>query len=149
MSRNINVFGLTFIVLLALLVAILDMMLLRFLIFLSRFKRAMGPRIDRWIQDGVFQLQRRAYEAQGEGKWHDADREIPVTREKELLRDLPLESWPRSREEADEKGSTLLVKLRAIKSWESDASTIGKLANKHAHDGKRGHVRRKSWRETE
>ncbi|KAF2184852.1 hypothetical protein K469DRAFT_750706 [Zopfia rhizophila CBS 207.26] len=87
---TINAFGLALITVFSILVATLDFMLLRFLITLSRFRRAMAPKLHRWIQDGVFQLQRRAYEARGEGSWQHTDKEIPVTLGNERLEDLPV-----------------------------------------------------------
>ncbi|KAF2648254.1 hypothetical protein K491DRAFT_699045 [Lophiostoma macrostomum CBS 122681] len=36
----------------------------------------------------MFQLQRRAFEARGEGDWDSKDREVPVTSEETLLSDL-------------------------------------------------------------
>ena len=66
--------------------------MLKFLIFLSGFRRALAPRIDRWIQDGVFQLQRRAYEDKDGIVWKDLDKEIPITVDNELLVDLPIET---------------------------------------------------------
>lgn len=94
---NINVFGLAFILTFALLVTIADICVLKFFIYLSQFRRALAPRIDRWIQDGVLQLQRRAYEAQGESNWVHLDQEIPVTMDRELLDDLPIDLRPRGR----------------------------------------------------
>jgi hypothetical protein len=55
----------------ALFFTIVDIVLLKFLIYLSKFRRALSPRIERWIQDGVLQLQRRAYEAHKEGTWSE------------------------------------------------------------------------------
>ena len=65
-------------------------MLLRFLIFMSRFRRAswIGPRIERWVQDGVLQLQRRAFEARRQGSWIHSDKEVPITVRRETLSDL-------------------------------------------------------------
>ncbi|KAF2264053.1 hypothetical protein CC78DRAFT_617092 [Lojkania enalia] len=91
---NINVFGFSFIIAFASLVTILDMTLLKFLIHLGKFRRVLSPRLDRWIQDGVLQLQRRAYEAQGQGTWEHLDDEIPVTETKELLTELPVAALP-------------------------------------------------------
>lgn len=59
------------------------------MIYLTRFRRALGPRIDRWIQDGVWQLQRRAYEGEGYRGWTDLEADIPLTNEKKL-KDLPI-----------------------------------------------------------
>ena len=59
------------------------------MIFLTRFRRALGPRIDRWIQDGVWQLQRRAYEGEGYRAWTDLEADIPLTDERKL-KDLPI-----------------------------------------------------------
>ncbi|KAF2682356.1 hypothetical protein K458DRAFT_57598 [Lentithecium fluviatile CBS 122367] len=87
---NINVFGLAFIVSFSCIVAILDITLLKFLIYMSRFRRTLAPRIDRWIQDGIWQLQRRAYEAHGHRDWINIEREIPLTTDEEKLNDLPL-----------------------------------------------------------
>ena len=80
-ARNINVFGLAFVTSFSVFVTVLDIMLLRFLIFISRFRRVLAPRIDQWIQDGVWQLQRRAYEAQGCTGWNNLEKEIPLTNE--------------------------------------------------------------------
>lgn len=59
------------------------------MIYLTRFRRALGPRIDRWIQDGVWQLQRRAYEGEGYRGWTDLEADVPLTYEKQL-KDLPI-----------------------------------------------------------
>jgi hypothetical protein len=64
---------------------IIDITLLRFLIYLSRFRRQLGPRIERWIQDGVWQLQRRAYEGEGQRDWIGLEGEIPLTAGKEMV----------------------------------------------------------------
>lgn len=87
--RNINVFGLSFIIAVAVFFAILDITILRIMIYLTRFRRALGPRIDRWIQDGVWQLQRRAYEGEGYRAWTDLEADIPRTDESKL-KDLPI-----------------------------------------------------------
>jgi outer membrane biosynthesis protein TonB len=84
----------SFVITTALLFAIIDTVLLRFLIYLSTFKKALSPRIDRWIQDGVLQLQRRAFEAHKEGTWSRLSKEVPLTDVKELLAELPLASLP-------------------------------------------------------
>lgn len=73
---------------------IADLLLLRFLIYLSRTRRYLSPRIDRWIQDGVFQLQRRAYESHGQGTWENLDQPVPTTTTLETLSDLPINSLP-------------------------------------------------------
>ncbi|KAF2110750.1 hypothetical protein BDV96DRAFT_199237 [Lophiotrema nucula] len=84
---NISVFGLAFTIASALLATVLDLGLLRTLIFVKKLRH---PRIDRWIQDGVFQLQRRAYEAAGEGQWRRLRKEVPTTVGTERLQELPL-----------------------------------------------------------
>ena len=89
---NINVLGLSLVLTLSCFFMILDLFLLRFLVYLSRFRRALAPRIDRWIQDGVFQLQRRAYQAHGQGTWERLDHPTPVTVYLEELDDLPTDS---------------------------------------------------------
>lgn len=89
---NINVFALYFIIAISCFVTILDMVLLRFLIFMSRFRAALSPRIERWIQDGVYQLQRQAYEGHDQGRWDRLDQEVPITREAARLSDLPVTS---------------------------------------------------------
>jgi hypothetical protein len=83
-----------FVIATALFFAIIDVVLLKFLIYLSKFRRALSPRIERWIQDGVLQLQRRAYEAHKEGTWSELSKEVPLTKSKELLAELPLASLP-------------------------------------------------------
>lgn len=75
-------------------IVFLDLVLLRFLIFLRNAKKAPAPRLDRWIQDGVFQLQRRAYEARGDGVWKSLTKEIPVTIEKTDLPDWQIKTFP-------------------------------------------------------
>jgi len=91
---NINVFALTFILTLSYFFTFLDLVILRFFIYLSKFRKTLSPRIERWVQDDVFQLQRRAYEAIGEGTWTRLDKEIPITCEKTLLSDFAVETTP-------------------------------------------------------
>ncbi|KAJ8117285.1 hypothetical protein OPT61_g1490 [Boeremia exigua] len=86
---NVNVFGLSFIIAFSVLVAVLDIFILKFMIYLSKFRAALNPRIDRWIQDGVWQLQRRAYEGEGYRAWTDLEADIPLTKE-DRLKDLPI-----------------------------------------------------------
>jgi hypothetical protein len=73
------VFALAFIIASTCTFTLLDRLLLRILIYTRSFQHILAPRIDRWIQDGVFQLQRRAYEAQEKIAWGRSDKEIPVT----------------------------------------------------------------------
>ncbi|KAF2682061.1 hypothetical protein K458DRAFT_342341, partial [Lentithecium fluviatile CBS 122367] len=91
---NINFFALIFVVTVSTFVVILDITLLKFLIFLSEFQRLTGlsRHLSRWTQDGVLQLQRRAYEAQGRGLWENLDEDVPLTAEKLRLDDLPEQS---------------------------------------------------------
>ena len=46
--------------------------------------RSLGPRIERWTQDGVLQVQRQLLEAEGEEGWSDRDKEVPI-REHNIL----------------------------------------------------------------
>ncbi|KAF2018268.1 hypothetical protein BU24DRAFT_390046 [Aaosphaeria arxii CBS 175.79] len=91
---NINVFGLTFIIVFSCVITLVDLLLLKFLIFLSRFRRAVAFRIDLWIQDGVFQLQRKAYEGHNQESWQMVDKEIPVPVKNDKLENLPLQIDP-------------------------------------------------------
>jgi hypothetical protein len=88
--RNINLFGLVFILTFSLLALVVDITLLKFLIYIARFRRHLGPRVERWIQDGVWQLQRRAYEGEGQRDWTDLESEIPLTEKRTLMKDLPI-----------------------------------------------------------
>lgn len=94
MISNINVFGLIFIIAVSCLAAIVDITLLKFLIYVSRFRKALAPRIERWIQDGILQLQRRAYEARGASTWTYLEKDVPVTIGPDKLPDLPVETLP-------------------------------------------------------
>ncbi|KAF2822182.1 hypothetical protein CC86DRAFT_262550, partial [Ophiobolus disseminans] len=85
---NINVFALSFIIALTCTFTLVDIVLLRILIYTGKFRRALAPRIERWIQDGVFHLQRRAYEEQEQVEWERLNKEIPVTVEKAKLPEL-------------------------------------------------------------
>ncbi|KAF2110744.1 hypothetical protein BDV96DRAFT_650847 [Lophiotrema nucula] len=89
---NINYFGLVFILTVSSVIAVVDTLILRFLIFLKAFKHISPHRINRWIQDGVWQLQRHAYESHGEGDWTMLDEVVPTTRQKTMLSDLPTET---------------------------------------------------------
>ncbi|KAF2024892.1 hypothetical protein EK21DRAFT_20904, partial [Setomelanomma holmii] len=89
---NINVFALTFVTAFSLIITICNTLILRFFIFMSRFRTALAPRIDRWIQDGVYQMQRRAFEAQSQGCWVQLEQEVPITLQQEKLHELPVDS---------------------------------------------------------
>ncbi|KAF2626873.1 hypothetical protein BU25DRAFT_491794 [Macroventuria anomochaeta] len=86
---NVNVFGLSFIIAFSILVALLDIFIPKFMIYLSKFRAALSPRIDRWIQDGIWQLQQRAYEGEGYRGWTDLEADIPLTTE-DKLKDLAI-----------------------------------------------------------
>ncbi|ORY10988.1 hypothetical protein BCR34DRAFT_588267 [Clohesyomyces aquaticus] len=95
---TVNTFGLALIAVFSILSATIDFMLPRFSITLSKFRRAMAPKLDRGIRDGVFQLQRRAYEVEGRGSWQHIEKEKPVTTGNERLEDLPIASVSGSNE---------------------------------------------------
>ncbi|KAJ4302760.1 hypothetical protein N0V90_001651 [Kalmusia sp. IMI 367209] len=85
---NVNVFALIFLTTFSVVITLFNILILRFCIFLSKFRAALAPRIERWVQDGIFQLQRRAFEAEDEGMWVDLEKEIPVTKRSERLKEL-------------------------------------------------------------
>ncbi|KAF2733745.1 hypothetical protein EJ04DRAFT_605111 [Polyplosphaeria fusca] len=87
---NISVFGLVFIVVVSSIVTIIDVSLLRFVALMKKFRKLESPRLDRWMQDGIFHLQRHAYEAFREGEWKHLTSEVPITVEPTQLSDLPL-----------------------------------------------------------
>jgi hypothetical protein len=88
------VFGLVFTITICSSITLADLLLLRSLILWRKLKKSAAPRLDRWIQDGVYQLQRRAYEASGNGDWDNLADEVPVTREPTKLPDLQIETSP-------------------------------------------------------
>jgi hypothetical protein len=83
-----------FVIGMALFFTMVDIVVLRFFVYHSKFRQALSPRIERWIQDDVLQLQRRAYEAHKEGTWSKLSSEVPLTKANELLAELPLDSVP-------------------------------------------------------
>ena len=87
-------FALSFIVAVSCTATLLDLILLRFLIYMSRFRAALSPRIEHRIQNGVFQLKRHAYEDEGQGLWERHDKEIPITSETAELPDLSVDTFP-------------------------------------------------------
>lgn len=93
-NSNINVFAFAFVITFCVVVTTLDLVLLKFLIFWHRFRGFLAPRIDAWIQDGIFQLQRRAYEGCSQGIWKRLDKEVPVTTDNVDLMPFGLESKP-------------------------------------------------------
>lgn len=91
-KRNINLFGMTFIIAFWFVIMLVDVLLLKFLIFIRRFRKSPSLRINAWIQDGVFQLQRKAYQVHSKGKWIRLDREVPVTAGRFDFANLPFKS---------------------------------------------------------
>lgn len=91
---NINFFGLVFTIVICSFIVLTDLVLLRSLVFFRALKRSPSPRLDRWIQDGVYQLQRHAYESHGHGVWKELNKEVPVTIHKTELPDLSIKSSP-------------------------------------------------------
>ncbi|KAF2114997.1 hypothetical protein BDV96DRAFT_646853 [Lophiotrema nucula] len=112
---NVNVFGLSFIVTFSVIVTVLNLTILRFILFLSKFRHALGPRLERWAQDGLFQLQRRAFDAHAEGTWIRLEDEIPVTETDSRMAELPVESMPVF---AGEKS------LMRGKTWRTDVTAV-------------------------
>lgn len=120
-TRNINFFALVFMLTFSVTVTLLDLLLLRFFIFMSRFRVALSPRIDRWIQDGIFQLQRRAYETHAQ--WRDTEEEIPVTVGNVLLPDLPLEKTTQTWTMLTPSPSFSRKKPAVVTSWPASTAT--------------------------
>jgi hypothetical protein len=127
-ASNINVFALSFVIGVSSLIAIIDIALLKFLIYLSSFKRVLAPRIDRWIQDGVWQLQRRAYEAQGHRTWIDLESEIPRIDGKEQFKDLPITWVPSKNFDEESIVSVSLSREQSITVAEIEIEREGALS---------------------
>lgn len=87
---NINVPALIIIITLSGAIALIDSISLRVLIFLGRLQWLLSPRVDKWVQDGVFQWQRRVYQQFDEGVWTCLQEEIPITEEDTALSSLAL-----------------------------------------------------------
>ncbi|KAH7127171.1 hypothetical protein B0J11DRAFT_296636 [Dendryphion nanum] len=89
---NVNFFGFVFIITFATTIVIIDLTLVQLLILIRTYSKSSSPRLDRWIQDSILQLQRRAFESQGKGIWDKLDDEVPVTRYDEKLEELSVET---------------------------------------------------------
>lgn len=87
---NISYFGLIFIVVISSVIIIVDLTLLQLLLLIRRLTSWRGQRLDRWVQDSILHLQRRAFEAQGENKWKRLDKEVPITQSNSKLEELEL-----------------------------------------------------------
>jgi hypothetical protein len=70
----------------------------------------MTPRLNRWIQDGVLQLQRCAFEAEGKGTWEKPHNDIPVTTYGERLSELSRGMFPTVNEIIEVKERSLTFK---------------------------------------
>jgi hypothetical protein len=95
-KSNINVFGISFLMAFTLTISIFNLTFQRCYLFVKRKQEKLTPRLDRWVQDGVFQWQRRAFEANTQTTWIRLEKEIPVTSEKEHITELHSSS-PQSR----------------------------------------------------
>jgi len=116
---------------------IIDITLLKFLIYLSRFRRQLGPRIERWIQDGVWQMQRRAYEGEGQRDWTDLESEIPLMDKACKLKDLPILWVP---------GKSPMVMQSNTFTTTGSQETLTSTANvENGGDGQSNGIREKRW----
>ncbi|KAL5373021.1 hypothetical protein DPSP01_013035 [Paraphaeosphaeria sporulosa] len=98
---NINAFALPFIPMFAVIVTLLDLVLLKLLIYLKYSRKLLAPRIDRCNQDGVCQLRRRAYELGDQRHWARLAKEVPLIWEGDQLSEkwtfVPTErNWSKS-----------------------------------------------------
>jgi hypothetical protein len=91
---NINFFGFLFTVIASGTIVLTDLVLLRSLLYLRKYKTRLSPRLDRWLQDGIYQLQRRAQEAQNNGVWIKLTEEVPITSVKTSLPELLIDTLP-------------------------------------------------------
>ena len=70
--------------------------------------RRLGPRLERWIQDGVLQLQRRAYEGDGQGMWQNVEKEVPTMSQLIDLQDFDVERKEMRRQETGRSDVTVV-----------------------------------------
>lgn len=128
------------------LITILDLLILKILISLSQVRKSLAPRIDRWVQDGVFQLQRRAYESNNQGTWMLLESEIPVTSVPELLNDLPLETYCPNYSRCEPRPSCKVpdtLELHALSTQSTQKAPVELAAEssesrEHSHSGSEG-----------
>ncbi|KAI9784416.1 MAG: hypothetical protein M1816_000840 [Peltula sp. TS41687] len=86
---NINVFGLAFIIALGGLIILTNLVLRNVIVrLLARRPNCQSGMAVPWLQDGLLQVQRIAYQACGEGTWEGLGDTVPVTKRGELLRNL-------------------------------------------------------------
>ncbi|KAF2729630.1 hypothetical protein EJ04DRAFT_588412 [Polyplosphaeria fusca] len=89
---NINVFGLAFTITISGVIVLMDLVLIRVIQFYRTRSKAPTPRLDRWNQDNVYQMSRRAYDSSGFGTWIKLSEEIPITTHPIELPELPHDS---------------------------------------------------------
>ena len=111
-------------------ITIIDILLLKFLVFLSKFSEVLAPRIDRWTQDSVLHLQRRAYEAHGKCNWTGLSAAIPVTSAKDILLDLPIGSVPPE----TEKDVELLFEKTTAENAKAESPRISRIEISHVEN---------------
>jgi hypothetical protein len=141
LASNINVFGLAFVATVAVVVVAVDLVLLKFLIYLSKFRRHiwLSPRLNRWIQDGVLHLQRRAYEAQEDVRWSSVEEVVPLTSNHVELPDLMVECIPRPRscvgcqQKQHEPVSEVMTSVASDGATESDSTKEPHVGVEVAH----------------
>lgn len=87
---------------------IIDLFVIKVLIYSKNARPLLEPRINRWIQDSVLQYQRRAYEAHGQGTWLHLNSEIPTTSHMDTLLDIPIDLLPQPKSNTiySRKGTT-------------------------------------------
>jgi hypothetical protein len=116
LNSNVNIFALAFIFTFSFVISFINFFILRFFILLKRFRKCLAPRLDRWINDGIFQLQRRAFEANESTLWIDLEKEIPTTEYDTKVSELPAERQTIRRSAT----AATLVDESAILKWKSE-----------------------------
>ncbi|KAF2728125.1 hypothetical protein EJ04DRAFT_504579 [Polyplosphaeria fusca] len=87
---NINIFRLALILSFNLIVILLEIFLFRFLVYLSRYKKLLSPRINIWVQDSILRLRRRSYETLDESTWRNTNKRVPTLADAEHIRNFQM-----------------------------------------------------------
>jgi hypothetical protein len=89
---NINIFGLVLVVLLSGIIILTNLILVPILKYRYRRNPQFSWRMTSWVQEGLLQVQRKAYEAAGFSDWSNLEASVPRTKElvPGLCGDIPL-----------------------------------------------------------
>ncbi|KAF2183637.1 hypothetical protein K469DRAFT_667831 [Zopfia rhizophila CBS 207.26] len=82
---NVNTYGLVIVLSIGTLIILTNFFLIDLVVWAQKCRKADPLKSDRWVADGLFQVQKSLFEIRGQGLWRETQSAVPITERYDVI----------------------------------------------------------------